>query len=735
MKMKSTAGFTAWSFILVTLSAIVFAYVLFLTGQQGLYWDAHSYYTLGKQIAQEGLWAFNDQTRTYGYPLFIAVLWLVSDGYPSTVHFLVFNAQLAVFLSVCLYGAYVLYRLLGKITSALGVYVLTALNPFLLIYTTEVLSDLLSATLLFLAILLAIRTPTEGKISINTFLASLALGSATMIRPANLSVVFALIAILILRWWIFKTHEKIALVFLVLGLILPLMPQLVNNYRAFGKIQPLIVRNLYQEQLGWGMDYIKYVSIVRPGDARGITYNNPFRTDAITFTEFLLEHPLEFFLTHAIHLFALFDYDLAFPYIVDIRPWYRLPLAIINFTYLFGGLVGIGAWLYQRIRRAPFTRYDLALAGMLFGCLTYLPAYVLVAVEPRFSLPIYLLISPFVLYVLDIIWRWTQARQWKNIRVGVFAWGLFLIGMLSLSSWLQTQAPELNRLADSPDVLTHYTRQDLYARFGDRIVLTGLSMNQSVRLQGGSSLYLGLDWQCNGASTEPYDVQIHLLDSKHRVWAQAVHDTHDEISPCIQHFWKTTDRVIDVVTLRLPPTMPAGEYYVRLGLYDPNNERYLEVRDASGKVLGDQLTLLQMPIIKNRSSFTASQLHIEVPLFVDMQEMRLLGHTNIPNVLRAGEAVEIGLYWRAREKPRGDYIVVVQLRDSNGAIIVEQASRPAEDSYPTLEWSAGEVLLDWHTIIVPVDISPGVCTLGVLLQDSQSKRILGQRIIRSVTVE
>ena len=136
----------------ITFLAIVLAYALFLSGRQGLFWDSRIYVQLGERIATQGLFQFYDDTRTFGYPLFIAILWLLSNHSSTMVQFLIFNVQLLIYLSVCIF-AFAIFKPLLKTTGfAVFLFAALALNPFLLIYTGEVLSDLLSATFIFLSL-------------------------------------------------------------------------------------------------------------------------------------------------------------------------------------------------------------------------------------------------------------------------------------------------------------------------------------------------------------------------------------------------------------------------------------------------------------------------------------------------------------------------------------------------------------------------------------------------------
>jgi hypothetical protein len=102
--------------------------------------------------------------------------------------------------------------------------------------------------------------------------------------------------------------------------------------------------------------------------------------------------------------------------------------------------------------------------------------------------------------------------------------------------------------------------------------------------------------------------------------------------------------------------MPAGEYQVTLQLRDKKSQQYLDAVDSIGKDIGDILLVKNVHLEKNKVSFTASQLQsqqqLEQPFFVDMQEMRLLGYVPQHQTIGPGEIFELGLYWRAREKPR-----------------------------------------------------------------------------------
>jgi hypothetical protein len=71
-------------------------------------------------------------------------------------------------------------------------------------------------------------------------------------------------------------------------------------------------------------------------------------------------------------------------------------------------------------------------------------------------------------------------------------------------------------------------------------------------------------------------------------------------------------------------------------------------------------------------------------------------------------------------------VVVIQLRDSLGKVVIEQSARPAEDTYATTGWKEGEVLLDWHRIALPPGIAEGEYQLVAILREIGTNRPLGE---------
>ncbi len=739
------------AYVLITICGIAIAYMLFWWGRQGLFWDSAGYYSLGEGIAREGLLHFSSNMRPYGYPLFVALVWTFTNHYPSIVRFAVFNVQLLLFVGVCFYASQKIWRSFKSRLFEIAAFAGVMLNPFLLVGTTELLADLLSAVLVFLSIVLVVKQPRPGwivrkgnwiraqrHIAIDAFFSFLVAGFSAMVRPANVIVVLVVAILWGIRSIKFKELSFRSLPIVFLGLAIPFIPQLINNYRAFGQIQPLIVQLLYSEQLSWGIGGLKYNAIAIPGQARGVTYQNPFLPIGVsTPLEFIQKHPGGFLLTEALHVFAMFDSEFVFPYILDLHPWYRWPLSLMNYSFLFFALGGIIAWGRRFLKRKRLDRPALIFVGFLLGSSLYLAGYVPVLVEERFAWPEYLLLSPFFAYGLAKIRNLIVDRWWVPVGVRTSALGAFVLGSVFLSNWIQAQAPDLFRY-ENADPLSHFVTSNLGISFGGRIELIGYALDPELTARGGDSLHIMFNWRCHGASTEPYEVQMDLIDSNGRIWYHGFHDTFEPISPCVTVPWGSGDEVADLISFRSSPAIPAGEYRIAVGIFDKGNQRYLDARTSSGQVVNGQVVAASIPIAKNKTSYTASDLQsswpIEQPYFVDMGEMRLLGYTQVPDRVTGGGEIDFGLYWRARGKPRGDYLVAVQLRDNSKAVVFEQSARPAEGTYPTTLWDAGEVLLDWHDLVLPPDIPAGDYELVVELRDANSNQTLGDANITGISI-
>ncbi|MBI5035490.1 MAG: DUF2079 domain-containing protein [Chloroflexi bacterium] len=270
-------------------------------------------------------------------------------------------------------------------------------------------------------------------------------------------------------------------------------------------------------------------------------------------------------------------------------------------------------------------------------------------------------------------------------------------------------------------------------QFGDSITFLGHTLPTTGTIQGGMTLRPIVSWRSDQSLDERYGVTVRVVDLQGHVWSEEDREPDDGEMPTSE--WQVGKSIGDQYTLKLPVTIPSGEYRFAVALHPINDDNYLAVRDEHGQALGTQFVFGTFHVEKNKQSFSASDLLIERPLFVDMREMRFLGSTPIPQSVNTGDSLSVGLYWRARSKPQADYNVVVQLRNSVGQIAVEQVVRPANGTYPTLQWDSGEVLLDWHDLTLPSHLSPGDYQLLASLRDAVSGQTVGETPISTITIK
>ncbi len=276
--------------------------------------------------------------------------------------------------------------------------------------------------------------------------------------------------------------------------------------------------------------------------------------------------------------------------------------------------------------------------------------------------------------------------------------------------------------------------KSLAIRFGDQMTLLGYSTVPAGTLKGGMVFRPVVFWRADTTIRDKYKIAVRIEDNQGHLWAEEDREPEDGSLPTDR--WATGKVIGDQYSIRLPPTMPAGDYQIVVGVHQSNRDG-LQATDGNGTILGSEPAIAQVRIEKDKASVVASDLVKEQPLvalFVDMREMRFLGYYPIPETVRLGQPVYVGLYWRARAKPRGDYVVAVQLRDVNGNIALEHAARPANNTYPTLQWDEGEVLLDWHDLQVPSSFRAGQYQLHVVLREASTENVLGDVKIPDISV-
>ena len=105
------------------------------------------------------------------------------------------------------------------------------------------------------------------------------------------------------------------------------------------------------------------------------------------------------------------------------------------------------------------------------------------------------------------------------------------------------------------------------------------------RVVAGATVPLTLTWQAGGATTRNWKVFIHIFDSAGVKRTQ--NDGYPVDGQALSSSWQPNEVIVDVHSVPLPADLPAGDYTVRLGLYDEQTGERLPCGD------GDTVTLPQ----------------------------------------------------------------------------------------------------------------------------------------------
>ncbi|MDH4138612.1 MAG: hypothetical protein OEW09_18115, partial [Anaerolineae bacterium] len=156
--------------------------------------------------------------------------------------------------------------------------------------------------------------------------------------------------------------------------------------------------------------------------------------------------------------------------------------------------------------------------------------------------------------------------------------------------------------------------------------------------------------------------------------------------------------------ISIPADLPPVEYLLQVGLYDKVTGRRLPIlseegqalRQGSGQAAGDSIPLQTIHVLRAKPINVRRLPHRDGSLLGG--KIELLGYELKEEPIQPGGALELTLYWQAREEIEKSYIVFTHLLDGEGNIQGQQDGIPTEGMYPTSSWLAGQVVTDKHRI-------------------------------------
>jgi hypothetical protein len=114
-------------------------------------------------------------------------------------------------------------------------------------------------------------------------------------------------------------------------------------------------------------------------------------------------------------------------------------------------------------------------------------------------------------------------------------------------------------------------------------------------------------------------------------------------------------------------------------------------------------------------------------------QITLFAYGLSPSIVKPGEDLHLTFLWQAARRLNQNYVVFIQVVDKEGKVWASRDSAPADGTYPTARWLAGEVVRDEHTLAVPAAMPDGEYRLlvGMYLQPDKADRLTVLRWIRS----
>ncbi len=154
-----------------------------------------------------------------------------------------------------------------------------------------------------------------------------------------------------------------------------------------------------------------------------------------------------------------------------------------------------------------------------------------------------------------------------------------------------------------------------------------------------------------------------------------------------------------------------------VGVQPASRHMTLYVAGAVMVVFASYLVLSPMGLLHYQSTGNVAQ-PAENDVYSNFDgQLALIGYT-APATVRAGETVEVTLFWKAQQAMEINFQVFLHLTRSDGTIVA-QSDKLNPGDFPTRRWPPDKYVRDLHRIVVPAETGPGLYTLstGMWVQD------------------
>ncbi len=231
------------------------------------------------------------------------------------------------------------------------------------------------------------------------------------------------------------------------------------------------------------------------------------------------------------------------------------------------------------------------------------------------------------------------------------------------------------------------------ATFDHQLKLVGYTATQRT-VKTGAILPVSLFWQSQADNLPNFTTFVQLQDAQGRAVALT---ERPPVYPTDR--WQKGTLLRDVHHVRIPATLPAGTYTLAAGVLLPDKTRLTTPH-------GDQVTLGTVTVSARQHNFTSPRPAQGVT--ADFGGAALIGFDLTPTELRAGESLQLTLYWQGGKGFDRAWAIFAHMVDAAGNIWAQKDQFPGAGDFPTTAWIPDEYITDQRTISLRPDTPAGV---------------------------
>lgn len=236
-------------------------------------------------------------------------------------------------------------------------------------------------------------------------------------------------------------------------------------------------------------------------------------------------------------------------------------------------------------------------------------------------------------------------------------------------------------------------------KWNDEIALIGLQQSDG-QVQAGDQMRLNLFWEALGRIPTDYEVRFGWRQG-HKLLVDQAFAPAGPFYPT--SMWDGGEIVRGQYTLDVPLEVEEGEAEILVGLF---------AGDHASAPFNEWFPLTRVEIRPTERTFTVPEIQYRIDASFE-DKIALLGVNLGSGQVRAGESIQITLYWQALKRMDTSYTVFLHLLDRDNTIHAQEDRIPAGGSRPTTGWVPSEIIEDSYRLQVDPKASPGGYQLEV----------------------